>query len=135
MNIDGPAAEIRIHGSADLRAETFDQHIEVLPKSGNLLTVAGAIPGGPVGAAVGALTSAVLRKPLGEMGARSYRVTGPWTDPKVEAMGREAPEAPAQPQAAPPHPEETERAAEAPAPRPPALDLPTPTPRPTPDTP
>src|SRR3546814_7828593 len=84
MNIDGPAAEIRIHGSADLRAETFDQHIEVLPKSGNLLTVAGAIAGGPVGAAVGALTSAVLRKPLGEMGARSYRVTGPWKDPKVE---------------------------------------------------
>src|SRR3546814_4425271 len=53
MNIDGPAAEIRIHGSADLRAETFDQHIEVPPKSGNLLTVAGAIAGGPVGAAVG----------------------------------------------------------------------------------
>src|SRR3546814_18835739 len=89
MNIDGPAAEIRIRGSADLRAETFDQHIEVLPKSGNLLTVAGAIAGGPVGAAVGALTSAVLRKPLGEMGARSYRVTGPWQDPKVEVMGRE----------------------------------------------
>src|SRR3546814_7437140 len=92
MNIDGPAAEIRIRGSADLRAETFDQHIEVLPKSGNLLTVAGAIAGGPVGAGVGALTSAVLRKPLGEMGARSYRVTGPWKDPKVEVMGREAPE-------------------------------------------
>jgi uncharacterized protein YhdP len=89
MNIDGPAAEIRIRGSADLRAQTFDQHIEVLPKSGNLLTVAGAIAGGPVGAAVGALTNAVLRKPLGEMGAKSYRVTGPWKDPKVEVSGRE----------------------------------------------
>ncbi|MGN7725778.1 YhdP family protein [Luteimonas sp. 22616] len=95
MNIDGPAAEIRIRGSADLRAQTFDQHIEVLPRSGNLLTVAGALAGGPVGAAVGALTNAVLRKPLGEMGAKSYRVTGPWKDPKVEVSGRE--QAPAQP--------------------------------------
>src|SRR3546814_2008084 len=126
MNIDGPAAEIRIRGSADLRAETFDQHIAVLPKSGNLLTVAGAIAGGPVGAAVGALTSAVLRKPLGEMGARSYRVTGPWKDPKVEVMGREAPEAPAQPQAAPPQPEDKERDAEVPAPVPAGVDLPNP---------
>jgi uncharacterized protein YhdP len=104
MNIDGPAAEIRIHGSADLRAQTFDQHIEVLPKSGNLLTVAGAIAGGPVGAAVGALTNAVLRKPLGEMGAKSYRVTGPWKDPKVEVSGREhaPPPQPAQPAPTPP---------------------------------
>ena len=98
MNIDGPAAEIRIHGSADLRAQTFDQHIEVLPKSGNLLTVAGALAGGPVGAAVGALTNAVLKKPLGEMGAKSYRVTGPWKDPKVEVSGREQAPPPPAPQ-------------------------------------
>src|SRR3546814_6400122 len=82
------------------------------------LTVAGAIAGGPVGAAVGALTSAVLRKPLGEMGARSYCVTGPWKDPKGEVMGREAPEAPAQPQAAPPQPEDKEPDAEMHAPVP-----------------
>src|SRR5690606_17151649 len=88
MNIDGPAAEIRIRGSADLRARTFDQHIDVLPKSGHLLTVAGALAGGPVGAAVGALTNAVLRKPRGEMGAKSYRVTGPRADRKVDVAGR-----------------------------------------------
>src|SRR3546814_16517836 len=104
MNIDGPAAEIRIHGSADLRAETFDQHIEVLPKSGNLLTVAGAIAGGPVGAAVGALTSAVLRKPLGELCARSYRVCVPWKEPKVEVMEGWEPGAPAHPPGAPKQP-------------------------------
>jgi uncharacterized protein (TIGR02099 family) len=102
MDIDGPAAQIRIRGSADLRAQTFDQRIEVLPKSGNLLAVAGAIAGGPVGAAVGALTNAVLRKPLGEINARTYRVTGPWKDPKVEVAGRE--DAPAAPLPAAPPP-------------------------------
>ncbi|WP_345295222.1 YhdP family protein [Luteimonas vadosa] len=90
--IDGPAAEIRISGAADLRAQTFDQTIEVLPKAGNLLTAVGAITAGPVGAAVGAVANAVLRKPLSEMNAKTYRVTGPWKDPKVEVTAKAAQE-------------------------------------------
>jgi uncharacterized protein (TIGR02099 family) len=82
--IDGPAAEIRINGSTDLKEQTFDQTVHVLPRSGNLLTVVGAFTGGPVGAAVGAAANAVLRKPLGEIGAKTYHVTGPWKDPKVD---------------------------------------------------
>ena len=109
MNIDGPAAEIRIRGSADLRAQTFDQHIEVLPKSGNLLTVAGAIAGGPVGAAVGAVANAVLRRPLGEINAKAYRVTGPWKDPKVEVAGREDAPAPAPAPPTPPRQAQDDR--------------------------
>ncbi|MEJ7747563.1 MAG: AsmA-like C-terminal region-containing protein, partial [Luteimonas sp.] len=87
--IDGPAAEIRIRGAADLRAQQFDQTIEVRPKAGNLLTAVGAIAGGPVGAVIGAAANAVLRKPLGQMAAKTYRVTGPWKDPKVEVIGRQ----------------------------------------------
>jgi uncharacterized protein YhdP len=90
--IDGPAAEIRIRGAANLRAQTYDQTIEVLPKTGNLLAAVGALTAGPVGAAVGAVASAVLRKPIGEMGAKVYRVTGPWKDPKVD-VGNRAPAA------------------------------------------
>jgi uncharacterized protein (TIGR02099 family) len=87
--IDGPAAEIHISGAADLRTQTFDQTIEVLPKAGNLLTAVGAIAGGPIGAAIGAAANAVLKKPLGQLGAKTYRVTGPWKEPKVEVIGRE----------------------------------------------
>ena len=87
--IDGPAAEIQIRGNTDLRAQRFDQTIEVLPKSGNLLTVVGAVAGGPIGAAVGAAANAVLKKPLGALGAKTYRVTGPWKDPEVEVISRE----------------------------------------------
>ncbi|WP_246109163.1 YhdP family protein [Vulcaniibacterium gelatinicum] len=89
LRIDGPAALIRIRGEADLRAQSFDQTIEVLPKAGNLLTVAGALAGGPVGAAIGAAANAMLNKPLREMAAKTYRVTGPWKDPKVEVIRRE----------------------------------------------
>ena len=89
LRIDGPAAQIRIRGAADLRAQTFDQTVEVFPRAGNLLTVAGAIAGGPVGAALGAAANAVLKKPLGQIAAKTYRVTGPWKEPKVEVIRRE----------------------------------------------
>jgi uncharacterized protein (TIGR02099 family) len=88
LAIDGPSARIEIRGSANLRAQTFDQTIEVQPKAGNLLTAVGAIAGGPVGAAVGAVANAVLQKPIGQAAAKNYRVTGPWKDPKVEVIER-----------------------------------------------
>lgn len=93
LAIDGPAAGIEIRGATNLRAQTFNQTIEVHPKAGNLLTAVGAIAGGPVGAAIGAAANAVLQKPLGEMTAKTYRVTGPWKEPKVDVI-REQPRKP-----------------------------------------
>ena len=88
LHIDGPAAEIRIHGSADMRNETYDQTVEVFPKAGNLLTAVGAIAGGPVGAAIGAAANMVLKKPLGQLAAKTYHVSGPWKQPKVDVVAR-----------------------------------------------
>jgi len=88
LAIKGPAADINVRGSADLRNQRFDQTVDVLPKSGGLLTAVGAIAGGPVGAAVGAMANAVLEKPLQGLGAKTYRVTGPWSAPKVEVTAR-----------------------------------------------
>lgn len=90
LAIKGPAADINVRGSTDLRTQVFDQTVEVLPKSGGLLTAVGAIAGGPVGAAVGAMANAVLEKPLQGLGARTYRVTGPWQAPKVDVSARGA---------------------------------------------
>ncbi|MGV8959334.1 MAG: YhdP family protein [Stenotrophomonas sp.] len=94
VSIEGPAADIVIRGQTDLRAQQFNQTIDVNPRSGNLLTIVGAVAGGPVGAAVGAAANAVLSKPLGEIGAKTYKVTGPWKDPKVEVIERDAPRMP-----------------------------------------
>ncbi|MUV15342.1 YhdP family protein [Noviluteimonas gilva] len=92
LTIDSPAAQIEIRGAADLQTQTFDQTVEVVPRAGNLLTVAGAVVGGPVGAAIGAAANAVLKKPLGQLAAKTYRVTGPWKDPKVEVTKKSAPQ-------------------------------------------
>ena len=93
LAILGPAADIHVRGSTDLRAQRFDQTVDVYPKSGGLLTAVGAIAGGPVGAAVGAVANAVLDKPMQGIGARRYRITGPWQSPKVETLERPPPAA------------------------------------------
>lgn len=87
--IDGPAANIAIRGAADLRAQSYDQTIEVRPKAANVLTAVGALAAGPVGAAIGAAANAVLQRPLGSLASKTYRVTGPWKEPKVEVLTRE----------------------------------------------
>lgn len=117
--IEGPAANITIRGQADLQKQQFDQTIDVNPRAGNLLTVVGAVAGGPVGAALGAATNAVLSKPLGEIGARTYKVTGPWKEPKVEVIerSRERAPVPAPPPRLPPLPAVPPTVTEPPPPR------------------
>ena len=91
LQINGPAAEIRVSGSTDLRRQEYDQRIEVLPKAGGVLPAIGLVAGGPVGAAVGAVAQAVLQKPLKEAARTVYRVTGPWKDPKVDVVEKGPP--------------------------------------------
>lgn len=120
--INGPAAEIRIRGDADLRAQRYDQTIEVLPKAGSVLPALGAIAGGPAGAAVGAVAQAVLNSPIKQAARTTYRVRGPWAEPEIEVLERdqvddEAPRAPPRaPSDAMPTPAGGEAAAPDPAP-------------------
>ncbi len=91
--INGPAAEIRVSGSTDLRLQRYDQRIEVLPKAGGALPVLGALAGGPVGAAVGAVAQAMLQKPLKQAARTVYRISGPWKDPEVVVIEKGPPPA------------------------------------------
>jgi uncharacterized protein (TIGR02099 family) len=86
LAIKGPAAEIHVTGSADLVAHRYDQTIEVLPKAGGIVTAVGALAGGPIGAAVGAVAGVVLKHPLQQMSRKRYHVTGPWSNPDVQTM-------------------------------------------------
>ena len=88
--IKGPAADLNLRGGVNLRSQQFDQTVDVLPRSGGLLTAVGALAGGPVGAAVGAVANAVLDKPMSGIGAKTYRITGPWATPKVEVVAKHA---------------------------------------------
>ena len=90
LEIKGPAADISVRGSADLVAQRYDQTIEVNPKTGGVITAVGAIAGGPVGLAIGAVAQAVLKKPLSRMTRKFYHVTGPWKNPDVQVIQGQA---------------------------------------------
>lgn len=86
--LEGPAARIVVRGSTALQAQTYDQTIEVLPRTGGVLPVVGAITGGPAGAAIGAVAQAILNRPFSEAARTVYRITGPWSAPEVEVIER-----------------------------------------------
>lgn len=86
LSIKGPAADIKVAGSADLVGQKYDQTIDVLPKAGGVVTAVGAVVGGPVGAAVGAVAGEVFKKPLQQMGHKRYHVTGSWNNPDVKSV-------------------------------------------------
>jgi uncharacterized protein YhdP len=54
------------------------------------ITVAGALAGGPVGAAGALLISQLFKGQLAGLAAAYYRVTGPWDAPKVERISAAA---------------------------------------------
>jgi uncharacterized protein (TIGR02099 family) len=86
--LSSTAAEITIIGSTDLVAQTFDYEFAVRPGVSKTLPVIGAIAGGPVGAAAGLALQALLRDALGEAAEARYTIQGPWTDPRVEPVGK-----------------------------------------------
>lgn len=87
LKIDGPAAHILIQGEADLKAETQGLTVTVQPEMGGVAAVGGAVAlANPlVGAGVW-VANKVLQNPLNRVFGYQYRVTGSWSDPKVENM-------------------------------------------------
>lgn len=88
LDINSPSANISIRGRTGLKDKDYDQTVEVLPRTGGVLTVVGALAGGPAGAALGAVAQSVLQRPLGQMSRTLYHLTGSWATPKTEVVER-----------------------------------------------
>jgi len=86
LHINGPAAEINISGTADVRKQEYDQRIEVLPKAGGILPAIGMLTGGPAGAAMGVAAQAILQKPMKQTARTVYHVSGPWKKPQIDVV-------------------------------------------------
>lgn len=86
--IESPAAQIRIRGRTGLKAQDYAQTMEVLPRTGSVLPVVGALAGGPAGAAIGAVAQAMLQQPFKQINRTLYRVEGPWNKPVLEVLER-----------------------------------------------
>jgi uncharacterized protein YhdP len=90
LRMKGLQAAVLMEGSADLAAETQDLHVLVLPEinaGGAALAYAAVNPAIGLGAF---LAQWLLRKPLAAANSEEFRVTGTWSDPRIEQLPRRA---------------------------------------------
>jgi uncharacterized protein YhdP len=99
--LKGPALDIGLVGRTGLAAQDYDQTIVVSGNPTGAVTVAGALAGGPIGAAGGLLLSQIFKGQLAGLARVYYRVTGPWANPVVERISAQAGEASTTPAPAP----------------------------------
>ena len=97
----GLNAAVLMEGFADVKDETQDLHVVVIPEinAGTASLIATAInPAIGIGTF---LAQMVLSKPLGKAATQEFRITGSWLDPKVEKIkrktARQEAQAPAKP--------------------------------------
>jgi uncharacterized protein (TIGR02099 family) len=84
--LEGPAVDIGVVGRTGLAAQDYDQTVIVSGNPSGPITIAGALAGGPVGAAGALLFSQLFKGQLQGLARAYYRVTGPWSQPVVERI-------------------------------------------------
>lgn len=84
LEIRGPAARVRMRGSADIDAETQELRVAVQPTLSESVAV-GAAAGlvNPVAGVVAYVAQKVLSDPIEKLFAYEYTITGTWADPVV----------------------------------------------------
>ena len=89
LDISGPAARVLLTGSVNLANETQNLRVKVQPALGDSLAV-GAMLVNPLAGAALWLSQKLLKDPFGQVLSYEYSVSGSWTDPKVDKIGKEA---------------------------------------------
>ncbi|OYT89261.1 MAG: TIGR02099 family protein [Burkholderiales bacterium PBB6] len=90
LRIRGVQAVVLVEGQADLRRETQDLHMYVVPE---LNAGTASLYYATINPAIGLgtfLAQVFLRKPLMQASTREFQVTGAWADPQVTAIERNA---------------------------------------------
>ncbi|MFZ5550665.1 MAG: YhdP family protein [Pseudomonadota bacterium] len=88
LRIRGVQAAVLIEGLADLKKETQDLRMVVVPEiNAGTASLAYAAINPAIGLGT-FLAQLFLRKPLMQAGTREFRVTGGWGDPQVEPVAR-----------------------------------------------
>jgi uncharacterized protein YhdP len=88
--LKGAAVDVGVVGRTGLATQDYDQTVVVSGNPSGPITVAGALAGGPVGAAGALLISQLFKGQLAGLASVYYRVTGPWENPRVERISASA---------------------------------------------
>lgn len=92
LKIDGPAGEVLMNGTVDMQKETQNLLVTVQPEVGGMAAVGAAVAINPVIGAAALLAQNLMQNPLNKMFAFQYRVTGSWSEPRVDKVGGPAPQ-------------------------------------------
>jgi len=85
FHMKGPAADVMMNGQVDLSLETQNLNVKVIPQLGDTAsTVVGLI--NPIAGVAALIAGRMMNNPLGKAFAFDYRISGTWTDPKVEKL-------------------------------------------------
>jgi uncharacterized protein YhdP len=85
--IKSSAADIRISGSTNIIDKTYNQTVSVVPSISGALPAAGAIVGGPVGAAAGVVADRLVQiVGLNKVVEYDYEITGTWEEPIIKRV-------------------------------------------------
>ncbi len=88
LRMRGVQAAVLMEGSADLRQETQEMRVVVVPEiNAGTASLAYAAINPAIGLGT-FLAQMFLRKPLTQAGTREFLITGSWDDPKVERVQR-----------------------------------------------
>lgn len=85
FHMNGPAADVAMSGQVDLSLETQNLNVKVIPQLGDTAsTVVGLV--NPIAGVATLIAGRLMKNPLGKAFAFDYRISGTWTDPKVEKL-------------------------------------------------
>lgn len=83
LRLTGPTASLRLRGSTDLAARTYDQWATVTPRLSATLPLIGGLAGGPAAAVLLLLTQEMIEPGVSRFTRLHYRITGSWDDPSI----------------------------------------------------
>ncbi len=86
MTIKSPAALLELSGRTGIAAEDFDQVVMVTPSVQSGLTIAGAVAGGPAGAAIGFVAQKLIGDEVDKIARTRYEIKGPWDKPEITKL-------------------------------------------------
>ncbi len=89
FHMQGPSADVSMDGEVDLNRETQDLHVRVKPSVGNSISSVVAVVVNPIWGLGAFILDKILKNPLGQALTFEYRVTGTWTEPKVDRLKAE----------------------------------------------
>jgi uncharacterized protein YhdP len=87
FRIYGSSAKVTMKGSVDLKNETQNLKVRILPTLGDSVSLIGAFAISPAVGIGSLIVNKVLGNPLDKLASFEYNVTGSWRDPTVVKIG------------------------------------------------